>query len=478
MAIKMAIRGAGGEIGMTTFEALYAMRRPRFDAFKAAVGGRVTALVRLKPGADLENNITTDRFFRKLIYPGSLADNTRSSYDYAHSYLFQREYKFPADPSSPGTRHLLGADGRSLAIDFKPIPDSNRLDLFKNVDLLLDATGEGVKKIKNPDQDPNLYALFPNMMVALSAPVKTVKGIIHNLNGINSLDPAQMCATGSCSTHAGVDLIHYIRMSILETLNLKEGDIVIEGGQFNSTHSLTPTDNASVKLGYYLGAFLPQTTGFGSAAKVVYPVTGIENLKATTGRYYSYYESEDTCANGISVFSLSMTVSVKRGSGKLSADMIRKGLLDAATSPEGRKHIGILKTDIFKLDDNKKTGIFTSMSLAGMTPTTILPLGDNIELVKIEGATKLVDGVEHDMYVITVKNAGYDNRLGFLVDWLEEVNRMAKLRLGSELIPGFDHQIDIGRRLAFINTTKGRELFQAALDLTEGQLLVPYEGRA
>jgi len=467
-SIKVGIRGIGGEIGFTAVETLMAMRRRTFEGFKTATGGVVTALIRKQSARDLENNIGVDRFFQKLTYPGSLRQNTKSSYWYAG--VFKPEFKVEFDRAVKGRLHIFGRDGRELVVDMVPVPDTNlNLDPLAKLDLLLDVTGVGLKKIDNKDQDPNLYAEYPKLTTVFSAPVKTVPKIPHHLNGMNSVEPAQLNATGSCSTHAGVDLIHFIRASIADRLNIRPQEVIIEGGLFDATHSLTPSDNKV--LGYYQGAYLPQTTGFGSAASVVYPVPHIGNMQAATGRYYSYFEHKGIEANGVSIYSLSMTISVKKGEGEVTAELIRNGLFDAASDREGRKHIGVLNSDVFKLKDNKKTGIFTGISLTGMTPTTILPLGENIEVVRLAG-TKVADGVEQEVYIVTVKNVAYDNRLGFTVDWLEEVNRIASKRLGGEIIPGFDHSVDVGASLAFINTSVGKELFSKALELTGGELLM------
>jgi hypothetical protein len=469
--IRFAVRGIGGEVGFTTIvESVLAMRRKTFEAFKGATGGAITAFIRKVDGRDLETNIMGDRVIQKIIYPGSLEANTAPSYGFAQ--VFVKEGKVLHDPKNPGRKTLVGSDGRLLVIDFVPIPETNiGIPEFGNIDLLYDCTGVGLdpKKLKNPEQDPNLYTQYPNLTVFLSAPCKSVKGIPHHLNGINNLAPAQINATGSCSTHAGVDEAYYIRKVAAQALGVREEDIIIESGTFDTTHSLTPTDNKSLK--FYNGAYLPQKTGFGDAAALVWPVPDIQNIVASTGRYFSYYDDGNgVLANGISIFSLTLNIAVPKSKIKLTEEMISNGLKEIAKDPEGRKHIGILNSEAFELDKNKSTGMFTGISLTGFSTTTILPVGKNIEVKALRGV-KIIDGKEYDTYAIVVKNSGYDNRAGFAMDALEELNRVSKIRLGGEFIPKFDHSYDIANVLAFVNYRPGQKLFREMLKMTDGNLL-------
>jgi len=470
--ISFGVRGVGGEIGDTTLRVLLSMKLSTFEKFQESTGGVIHAFIRLKEGkSDIRDAIMADRVFKKLVQPGSLKDNTASSYGYIK--LVER---VEFDRYQHNRLHIIGVDGRKLIIDFHAIPSRNvGIEQFAELDLLIDATGAQLKKVDNPDQDPNHYAGYPNLNVMFSAPVKTVDGIPHHLNGINDFEAAQLNATGSCTTHAGVDLIFYILKSITDGVGIQgkdllveSQDIVIEGGMLDTTHSLTPSDNKFLK--FLENSYVPQTTGFGGAAAKVFPMPHIGNIDATTGRYNSYFDRNDVQANGISIFSLTLVLSIKAGNADVTADTIRNGLFDTAMDMEGRKHIGIVAPGAFEIGQNKKTGIFTALSLTGMTPTVMLPLGENIGVVKIVGE-KLLNGNKYDMYIITVNNAGYDNRLGFTADFLEEANRVAGQRLGRELIPGFNHPEDVGDRLAFVHTPTGRDLFSEALEITGGELI-------
>ncbi|MFA6431782.1 MAG: hypothetical protein WCV91_05340 [Candidatus Margulisiibacteriota bacterium] len=469
--IRFGIRGIGGEIGDTVIRAYMAMKRGRFEAAKATMGGSLTAFIREKKNCEsLNENIRADRSYAKLRGSGTLTDNTASSYDYAGVVS---EVQF--DEINRGRLLVVGADGRQLPIDYKVIPESNRgVPEFNEIDLLLEATGVGVKDLKKtPEQDPNFYDEYPGLTVLFSCPVKTVKGIPHLLAGLSLATPGKMNATGSCTTHAGVDVIRTIREGIISKMGLTEEDVIIDGGLLDTTHSLTPGDNNNLEL--YDGSYLPQTTGFGSAAATVYPVPGIGKIKAATGRYYSFHEKDGVHANGVSIYSLSMVVSVKKGSGvEVTQQLINEALKAAAADPEGRKHIGIL-SDKFVLDNNKKTAMMSGLSLCGMSPTVILPLGNNVEVVKTE-ATLVRGGFEFDQYTVTIKNAGYDNRWGFTVDLMQETNLVTQARFGVELIPGFHHQDDIGDRLAFVNSAPGQDMFARALELTGGNLLMNLAG--
>ncbi|MEA3493027.1 MAG: hypothetical protein U9R38_01425 [Candidatus Margulisiibacteriota bacterium] len=463
--IRFAVRGFGGEIGDTMTRVLMAMNRGKFRAFKQVTGESITALIRHKEGMSLNATVRADRSFAKLERRGALATNTASSYAYIptiEAVVFDKEVG--------GRVHIHGTDGRVLTVDYKPVPSSNvdRPEL-DNLDFLIDATGVGLKKDAGL-QHPGHYANYDNLTVLFSAPIKTVKGVPHHLNGLNLVSAEQLNATGSCSTHAGVDVIRYIREGIMEKLGLGEGEIIIEGGHFNATHSLTPSD-AKV-LPYYDSAYIPQTTGFGSAAGVVYPVSHIGNIAAATGRYNSFFKQGDVEANGTSIFSLAMTISVKHRKEPVTHETIQRALLNAASDPEGSKHIGVLK-DVVKLKTNKRAGYFTSLSISGMPQTAILSVGpDNISVVKIGGKKVDEQGNEFDMYVVTINNVGYDNRLGFTVDMLDEANGITAKRLGTELIPRFHHVDDLGNNLAFISSTVGRQLFANAVAKTGGQLLV------
>lgn len=86
------------------------------------------------------------------------------------------------------------------------------------------------------------------------------------------------------------------------------------------------------------------------------------------------------------------------------------------------------------------------------------------------------DGVEYDLYYISIKNVGYDNRLGFTVDLLQEANLITMQRFGVELIPGFHHQDDIGDRLAFVRSAAGQDMFARALEMTKGHPLMNLAG--
>ncbi|OGC36896.1 hypothetical protein A2311_04260 [candidate division WOR-1 bacterium RIFOXYB2_FULL_48_7] len=443
-----------------------AMSRPRFDGLMEVTGGRMTALIRQRAGVSLRETVAQDRSFLKLTNAGTLEANTASPYAYSGHVA---DVAF--DDSMPGRVKVVGADGRVLNIDYVAIPETNRgLAELADLDFLVDATGVGVKDIKKtPDQDPNFYTEYPGLTVLFSCPVKTVKGIPHLFNGVSYATPGQLNATGSCTTHAGVDLIRYIREPLMQSLGLSEGELIIEGGLLDTTHSLTPTDISTLQ--YYNGACVAQTTGFGGAAGKVYPVAGIKNINAATNRYESFYDVDGIRAAGTSMFSLSMVVSVRKGMGEVTQELIEAGLRRAAQDPEGRKHIGVINS-VFELDKNKKTGILTTLSLSGMTPTTMLPLGDNIKVVKM-GGTLVKDGIEYESYVVTVKNAAYDNRLGFTVDMLEEANEIAQASFGTQLIPGFDHQQDVGDALAFVRSAAGQRLFAKALEVTGGQLLKP-----
>lgn len=465
MAIRFGIRGFGGEIGDTCSRVFMGMNRSRFNAFANVTGGTVQAFIRQKPGVSIRETIAADRSYLKLTNQGGLKQNTASSYGYAPTIS-----SVGFDPNIAGRVNVVGADGRVLNIDYKTVPETNvGLRELANLDFLIDATGVGLKKDAG-EQNPALYAAYPNLTVFISAPCKTVKGAPHFLNGLGTrfYQPAQINATGSCSTHAGVDLIRYVREGLIEALDIAQEDIIIEGGQFNATHSLTPTDNKI--LPWYKGAYLAQTTGFGGAAKVVYPVSQIGNIAAATGRYYSYYDVDGVQANGVSMYSLAMTLSVPKGSTTITEDMIRNILIAAAKDHEGKKHIGILQPD-FDIADNKKVGAFTTLALSGMTPTAILALKGNLKIVKLSGH-KVLEGKEYDQYIVTFNNVAYDNRLGFTVDFLEEANLITRTRLGQELIPSFDHQADLGDELAFIRTPAGQVLFDKALQATHGELLL------
>lgn len=464
--VRFGIRGIGGEIGTTLTHIFFAIPRGKFEAFKQVTGGSITALIRLKDGMTLNDTIRADRSYLKLNNLGTLEENTYSPYAYAKQI---RDVRF--DDAVEGRVHITGQDGRVLTVDYVAVPDRvANLDVLARLDLLVEATGEGFKKAKTPGEgyDLNLYKMYPALNVIFSAPVKAVPNVPHHLNGVNDVKAGKENATGSCSTHAGGDLIHSIRSVITRALKLEEGELIIEGGLFDSTHSLTPTDLKTLK--FYTGATVIQTTGFGSAMKVVYPVPDIQNIKASTRRYNSFAHLGDTHANGISTFSLSMTISVKRGKGEVTADMIKDGLREVSMDTEGRNHIGIIHPS-FAADTNKKTGIFTGISLTGMVPTVMLPLNDNIEVVKTRGV-KIIDGVEYDVYVVTIQNAGYDNRLGFGTDFLAETSNVSHQRLGRELIPGFSPVADIGNSLAFVETGIGRDMFREALKHTDGTLLL------
>ncbi|MDD4179304.1 MAG: hypothetical protein PHH14_04560, partial [Candidatus Margulisbacteria bacterium] len=288
---------------------------------------------------------------------------------------------------------------------------------------------------------------------------------------------------------------------LMRKLGLVEGELIIEGGLFDAHHSLTPSDKEETLI-WYEGSYVPQTTGFGDAAGVVYPVAGIGNLKAATGRYYSFRKFGDLWVNGASQFSLSMTISVpKKKAARIGLDpqklrsLIGQGLFEAAFDSEGRKHIGIINPSVFTHKDNKKVGSFTLASLTGMTPTTMLPLNDNIDVVQVDGTLvkyfKVVDdkgkpvldgkgkekfvSKEFATYIVTVKNAAYDNRLGFTADWMEEVNRVAEGNHLAQPFPGFDHQVDLRDELAFIRTPEGREAYKIALDKSKGEILLGHQ---
>ena len=97
-------------------------------------------------------------------------------------------------------------------------------------------------------------------------------------------------------------------------------------------------------------------------------------------------------------------------------------------------------------------------------------MGKNIEAKALRGV-KIIDGKEYDTYTIVVKNSGYDNRAGFAMDALEEMNRVSRIRLGGEFIPKFDHSYDIANVLAFVNYRPGQKLFREMLKMTDGNLL-------
>lgn len=470
-AIRFGIRGFGGEIGATMTDVLMRMKRPAFDRFRAATGESITAFVR---GADPRK----DRSFQKLAGGGSLLDNTASSYAYARPIS---DLTFVT--GMPGRLRITGEDGRVLDVDYVDLPQRN-IDCpdleARQIDLLVDATGVGVKDEKIEGYNFGNYALLcgGHMVSVASAPVKKVtkEKVPHQLNGLDLAEPGILNATGSCSTHAGVDLIRYMREGVMRKLGLEAGQFVIEGGLFDAHHSLTPSDKPET-LQWYRGGYVPQTTGFGDAAAVVYPVPSIGNIKAATGRYYSYQEIQPgVWVNGISQFSLSLTVSLPKG--RVAApelrDLINLALLEAARDPKGRKHIAVVNPEAFAFKDNKKTGLFSLTALTGMTPTTMLPLGDNIDVVKMSGV-QVVDGTEREVFVLTVKNAAYDNRLGFTVDFMEELNRISQATLGQEVFPGFDHQVDLGDGLAFINSPLGKQLFAAAIKKANGEILLGHK---
>jgi len=469
MPIRYGVRGIGGEIGDLTTRVPMALRRERFEGFLRAIGGSMNAFIRLKPGQSIQDTIRGDRSFKKLQGPsagGSLRENTASSYHYAGDVV-----AVEIDPTQPNRVKVYGRDGRVLPIDCHAIPETNRgVAELSSLDFLIDATGVGLKDIKKtPDQDPNLYASeYPGLTVLFSAPCKTVKGIAHFLNGLRLASAGQLNATGSCSTHAGVDVIRTVREGLIEKFGLAQDDLFIEGGLFDATHSLTPTDNGA--LAAYAGATVKQTTGFGGAAAKVYPVGGIKNMQATTRRYDSYHPLADgNWANGISTYSLTMQVTIRRNGQELTPEVIAETLTAAAKDAEGRNHIGIISS-AFDADKNKKDWIMTTLSLSGMVPTAMLPLGNNINVVKGRGTT-LIDGVEYDSYTITIGDVAYDNRLGFTTDMLCEANQIAFQRGLGEIIPGFDPMADLGDHLAFVNSPSGRELFANALAKTDGSLL-------
>lgn len=462
--IRFAIRGFGGEVGDTVTRVLFGMNRNRFNQFANVVGGRIIALVRGPETMPINQVVRRDRSFLKLADSGSLEKNTASSYGYADVIGEAR-----LDPGTRGRLIITGTDGRALNVDYVNVPNQTAgIPELEKVDLLLDATGVGFKK-QVDGQMPAGYATYPGLVTMFSAPVKTVEGIPHHLNGLKLVEPAQLNATGSCSTHAGVDVIRHIREPLMRELGLVDGEFIIQGGQFNATHSLTPSDG-KVLYGYRK-TFIPQTTGFGGAAKIVYPVPHIGNIDATTGRYDSYLTVRGTQANGISMFSLCMTISVKAGTKEITDVMIRHALMDAALDPEGQKHIGIVNPDAFNIKTNKQERIFTSMSLTGMPQTAMLPLGANIQVTRVEGE-RTVNGQTFVDYIVSVRNVGYDNRLGFTTDLLDEMNQVAAAKLGTELIPGFHFPTDLGSRLALASVPTGKELFAKALELTEGEILM------
>jgi len=475
--IRFGIRGFGGEIGDTMVRVLMRMHRNRFEAFKGVTGESIQAFIRRKPEMSIKNNIMMDRSFAKLEGSGNISRNTQSPYSYNPMI---RSVEF--DGTYANRIHVTGRDGRVLTVDYKAVPMTHRdLPELRNVDLLVDATGVNLKKIDmGEDQDPNLYRNYSNLTVFFSAPVKTVAGIPHMLNGLGARfhKPAQLNATGSCSTHAGVDLIRYIREGLMTHLGLEDGEIFIEGGQFNSTHALTPSDFSSI--GYYNGAFVPQTTGFGGAASVVYPVPNIANIAAATGRYNSIFATDSVQTNGVSVFSLAMTISVAAkkmndvmatGRGDIDVELINDVLWQAALDTEGRKHIGIININEFDMKKNKKTGMFTSVSMIGMPQTVLLPVRDNISVVRQKGV-RIVDDTEYVDYILTINNAAYDNRLGFTVDFMEELNQVANARLGQELIPEFDSFRNLRDAMAFIHSREGIALFGSALEQTRGEVVM------
>ncbi len=480
--VRLGIRGFGGEIGDTITRSLMSMRRARFDAFAQVSGGsaergaNITAFIRENRRSEeldgteaLRNTIRLDRSFAKLRGTGSLTANTVSSYGYTDHIArtsFSREV--------PGRVVVAGKDGRTLNIDYRPIPSTN-VDLpeLGEIDFLIDATGVGLKKLRGEKdtQNPTLYTGYPDLTTFFSAPCKTVSGISHMLNGLGTRfhEVGQLNATGSCSTHAGVDLIVYLREGLIGELGIAEEAFIIEGGQFNATHSNTPSDNRV--LPWYEAAYLAQTTGFGGAAGVVYPVPNIGNIDAATGRYSSYFIKDGVQANGTSMFSLALTISVPADSKEVTEEMIKTILLDAALDHEGKKHIGVVNP-IFEMKTNKSTGIFTTLSMTGLTPTAILPLAGNISVVRLEGE-KVLGETRYVQYIVAFKNVAYDNRLGFTADFLDEANLVARTRFdGQELIPGFHAVNDIGTELAFYQTEVGRALFSRALEETHGELLI------
>ena len=498
MAIRLGIRGFGGEIGATMTDALMSMRRSRFEGIKKATGGSIVAFIRSSKG-NIEDSIRADRSFKKLWGGGSLEDNTASSYAYGRPI---RDLQFIKDV--PGRLRVVGADGRTLDIDYRTVPEINdNVPALNEADFLIDATGVGVKDVA-PGYNFGNYGnlgVYPRMVTLASAPVKKVVSPTppHQLNGMNNATPGKLNATGSCSTHAGVDYIRYVIKGLTSKLGIEEKDVYVQGGQFDAHHSLTPSDKPAL-LGYYFGGYVPQTTGFGDAAAVVYPaLKGIGNIKAATGRYYSYqrlgekvsWRADAIWANGISEFSLAMIVTIPRG--KVGRDiaasdegakdkakaaevkeLINSSLFEAAFDPEGRKHIGIVNPDAFTFKDNKKTGLFSLTSLSGMTPTTILPLGDNIEVVKEKGIS-VIDGKECETYTISVKNAAYDNRLGFTGDFMEEADRITEQMLGVKVFAGFNHQEDLGDNLALYNNKWGNELFADAIKKANGQIVLGHK---
>ena len=454
-SVRVGVRGPGGEIGNEIPRILMGMSRPKFEVAKGVMGGELTGFIRAKNGSNLVDTIRGDRAWAKLAGEGDLTQNTLSPYHYAGVIS-------GATIEADGRVKVVGSDGRELMIKFVPIPDSNRpqdVPALANIDLLLDTTGEGLKDIKNPDQDPNLYADFENLSVLFSAPVKTVRGIPHLLAGVDMNTPSQLNATGSCTTHAGVILLK----AIITALGLTEENASILDGSLDTTHSLTPTDMKIAS--WYNGGTVMQTTGFGGAAGKVYSFPGVKEIDATTRRYNSFHMRNGVAvAAGTSTFSLSLTLAV-RNAETLSLNKLSDGLLSFARANQDR--VGII-SDQFDPEKNKNNGIFTTLGLSGLPQTVMLPLGENIKLkqLKLPGA---LEG--YSLYSVKVLNAGYDNRFGFTGAYMQEANQVAQARFGIEWIPGFSLTQDIGETFAFIRTEAGSVLFAKALQATGGNLL-------
>ncbi|MDD4179732.1 MAG: hypothetical protein PHH14_06790, partial [Candidatus Margulisbacteria bacterium] len=213
--VRLGIRGLGGEIGDTTIRVLLAMNRTKFDACMMATGGVITTYIRSSIKGDIQSAIRADRSFKKLSGTGSLRDNTASSYAFGKGAV--RDLKFGTG-NNKNRLTVIGQDNRVLNIDYVIVPETNNnLDVLRQIDLLLETTGQGVKDEKNPEQVFSLYSQYENLVTVASSPVKKVMNPVppHQFNGLKLAKPGQLNATGSCSTHAGVDLVRYIREPLM-----------------------------------------------------------------------------------------------------------------------------------------------------------------------------------------------------------------------------------------------------------------------